>query len=493
MRKAISAAKTKLLLENLDAPADATGLLRSVSKSQPATAIFDDVSKLRNGAAVYIIGTGFASIDGRSWVVQDIDINTRAARLANTDTSRETEAFNPNGAWVLHAYTDLCVVSYSTTAAAAAEIDVTTLCDEEKSFLVGFSDPGTLTFDFFVNPIDPDYQALREAQKDGRERMLEIVYRNGAVRTLPVIVQSINESGGVDQAIQGSATLKIAGADVLTMPPGEQVLDYVLIPIVAPSTGNVPLAVTLTLNEAGGAATKFEIDWRDGTALQSTTLHQASHTYTAAGQYQPSIVATVAGAETAPFRSQNIVTVQRLPYSVVANVQPISGEAPLQVTLSVVETNGPAETFEVDWNDGTSVQVVSAANMPVSRIYDEAGIYTITVVPILDGVRQTPVTPSSTVNVSGNYQLTAQANPTTGNAPLAVTLTLSQSGGIASSFDINWGDGEGSFTEGATGLTHNHTYSEPGTFDIGISANVPGLAGSGFYISGPTVTVGSGA
>jgi PKD repeat protein len=398
MKKAISAQKTKMYLENPDAPAAASGLLRNVSKSQPAVAIFDNVSNLRSGAGVYVIGTGFSSIDGQSWVLQNIDPETKSAELANSDTSNENGDFSANAAWVLHAYIDVCAVSYQVNQNTAADIDTTTLCDDEKTSLVGFSDPGTLTFDFFIDPTDPDYQALRDAQKDGEVRLFEIVYRNKAVRTLPVIVQNINESGGVDQAVQGSATLKITGPDVLTMPPGEQTPNYVLIPVATPQQGTAPLDVTLTLNEAGGQGSAFKIDWKDDSPVTATASHQAVHTYQKAGQYQPTVIATVAGSETAPFKSQTIVNVQRLPYSAAALVEPNKGDFPLDVTLTITETNGPADSFLVDWGDGSIAQAVT--ELESTHIYAAAGNFSVLITPKLDGIEQEQITPAPSIAVT---------------------------------------------------------------------------------------------
>ncbi|MBN3756068.1 hypothetical protein G3N95_24220 [Paraburkholderia sp. Tr-20389] len=401
MKKAISAQKTRMYLENPDASAAATGLLKGGSKSKPCVVIFNDASKLRNGAAILLIGTGWASLDGGTWVLQNIDFDAKTAELANSDTSAETENFGSNAAWVLHAYIDVCAVSYQINQNAAADIDTTTLCDEEKTSLVGFGDPGTLTFDFFIDPTDPDYQALRDAQKDGKTRMFEIVYRNKAVRTLPVIVQSVNESGGVDQAVQGSATLKITGPDVLTMPPGQTTDNYVLIPVLSPTEGPQPLEVTLTLNEAGGQATRFAIDWRDGGSPEYVTTHQAKHTYDKAGTFMPSVIATVAGSLTAPFKAQNAVTVAAPPYVLTASVVPTDGVAPLAVTLTLDEANGTADYFDVDWGEGGSAQRVS--DLTQQHSYANAGgPYAVSVTPTVGGVSGAAVAAGSvTVTAAG--------------------------------------------------------------------------------------------
>ncbi|CAB3758588.1 phage tail tube protein [Paraburkholderia humisilvae] len=395
MKKAISAQKTRMYLENLDAPAAATGLLRGGSKSKPCVVQFDDATKLRSGAAIFIIGSGWSSIDLKSWVVQNINLDSKTAELANSDTSAETETFGANAAWLLRSYIDVCAVSYQINQNAAADIDTTTLCDDEKTSLVGFGDPGTLTFDFFIDPTDPDYQELRDAQKDGRTRMFEIVYRNKATRTLPVIVQSVNESGGVDQAVQGSATLKITGPDVLTMPPGQTTDNYVLIPVLAPVTGQTPLDVTLTLNEAGGAASKYAIDWKDGGSVEQATTKVISHTYIKAGSFTPSVIATVAGSLTAPFKAQTTAVVSAPPYALTVDVAPLAGVAPLAVTLTLDETNGEADFFDVDWGDGGASERVSDLTAP--HTYAAAGSFTVSVAPTIAGVAGSPVAAAAPV------------------------------------------------------------------------------------------------
>ncbi|MGF6932980.1 PKD repeat protein [Paraburkholderia sp. UCT70] len=397
MKKAISAAQTRMYLENLNAPADGTGLVIGASKSEPSVIQLDDVSKLRNGASIFLIGTGWTSLDLKSWVVQNIDYTAKTATLAQSDTSGETDPIGANAAWLLHAYVDVCAKSYQINENAAASIDTTTLCDNAKTSLVGFSDPGTLTFDFFIDPTDPDYQELRAAQKDGKTRMFEVVYQNKAVRTLPVIVQSVNESGGVDQAVQGAGTMKITGPDVLTMPPGQATANYVLIPVLSPTTGQAPLDVTLTLNEAGGVATGFSINWKDGSPAEQVTTKIVPHQYLTAGSYMPSVIATVAGQPTAPFKAQNAVTIEAPPYSLGASVAPLSGAAPLDVTVSLTESNGTADYFDVDWGDDTTVERVSA--LSATHNYAAAGSYPVTVTPTLAGVPGAAV-PAGTVDVA---------------------------------------------------------------------------------------------
>jgi Lambda phage tail tube protein, TTP len=302
MKQAISAQNTRMYLENPNATPQATGTVASATRAQPTTVSFGDVTKLANGDPVSILGTGWGSLDGQSWVIQNLNREAKTATLAGTDTSRET-ADARVGAYRLNAFADVCAVSYQITENPAADIDTTTLCDDERTTLVGFRDPGSLTFDFFIDPSDPDYLALRQARDDGEKRMFQIIYRNGVVRTLPVIVQSINESGGVDQAVQGSVTAKITTAPILTQPDNESEdgATYDLIISADPNAGAAPLPIVLTMTEYGNHATQFLIDWGDITAPQTITTNVGTHTYVDPGEYQIRVTPTIGGHQTAPW------------------------------------------------------------------------------------------------------------------------------------------------------------------------------------------------
>lgn len=310
MKKAISAQNTKMFLENLNAPPLATGKLTTASRSQPCFVTFDDVTKIRGGEPIYITGSGWTSIDNQEWIVQTVDTDAKVASLAGSDASRETTDWDSGATWTLNAFADVCAQSYQINQNPATSIDTTTLCDDEKTSLVGFRDPGTLTFDFFIDPTDPDYLALLDAYDDGEERQFEIIYRNGAVRTLPVIVQSINETGGVDQAIHGSVTLKITGAPTLTQPPAANATGYSLTVDTSPTAGVAPLTVTATFAESNGNASKFVIDWGDASAVDTVAAGTTTktHDYAAAGSFVAHVTPTVNGSDAAPVAG-NTVTV----------------------------------------------------------------------------------------------------------------------------------------------------------------------------------------
>jgi Lambda phage tail tube protein, TTP len=310
MKTAISAQNTKLYLEDLTAAPIATGVLESASASTPAYVVFDSAVNLKNGVPVYVAGSGWTSLDNQEWVIQDLDVNAKTAALYGSDCSKETAAWGTEAMYTVNAFADVCAHAYAINQTPATTIDTTTLCDTEKTFLVGFRDPGTLTFDFYLNPTDPDYLALHEAYKDGEQRMFEVVYRNGAVRTLPVIVQSINETGGVDQAVHGAATLKVTGEAILTQPTAAATPAYALTVGVTPLSGPAPLHVTMNLTEQNGAAGKFDIDWGDGTVHETLTAsNTTTHNYQTAGSFTAIVAPYVSGAPSSTTSSGPAVTV----------------------------------------------------------------------------------------------------------------------------------------------------------------------------------------
>ncbi len=382
MKKAISAQNTKMYLEDPNAAPLATGIITNASKSSPCVAVFDSVSDFADGLPIRIIGSGWASLDNQAWVLQNLNRDTKTAELATSNTSLESASLSKQAAYILHAFIDVCAKSYQINQSAAAQIDTTTLCDDEKTYLIGFSDPGTLTFDFFIDPTDPDYQVLVDAQKAGDVREFEIVYRNKAVRTLPVIVQSINESGGVDAAISGSATLKVSGPAILTLPAALETPSYLLVPTIMPNGGTAPLPVTMTMNENGGSASSYKVNWGDGSVAEAVNTKSASHTYAIAGSFKPIVTPTVNGMPAAPVKAPTVV-VEAAPYSLVASVAPVEGVAPLDVTLTLQETNGHADSYAVDWGDGTAVDTTD--KLSAIHTYAAAGSFTPKATPTTGG------------------------------------------------------------------------------------------------------------
>lgn len=98
-----------------------------------------------------------------------------------------------------------------------------------------------------------------------------------------------------------------------------------------------------------------------------------------------------------------------------------------------------------------------------------------------------PVTPDAIAEavVGGSYTATVVGTPTSGNAPLSVTFTVTETGGNGTSFLWNFGDGSSTQTTSTPGTTHNYTTA--GNFTASVTPTVDGLQVS--PVSAPPITV----
>jgi PKD repeat protein len=145
---------------------------------------------------------------------------------------------------------------------------------------------------------------------------------------------------------------------------------------------------------------------------------------------------------------------------------PNTGAAPLAVTFTSNQGGG------INFGDGnTGSLAFNGAAYQTTYTYKIAGTYTAVVTSIGSCSSGTCAhTASATVTVTGsnNVQATLTASPTTGSAPLAVTFTSNQGGGI------NFGDNSSgtliatactnSYPTSSCTYTATHTYQTAGTF-----------------------------
>lgn len=143
-------------------------------------------------------------------------------------------------------------------------------------------------------------------------------------------------------------------------------------------------------------------------------------------------------------------------------LNPTEGEAPLPVDFdaSTSSVQAPRTIASYSWNfgDGNTASGVTAAHT-----YTTPGQYTVTLT-VTDSVGLTSESSNTVTVVAPKAAPTAAAvaTPSTGPAPLAVTLDASgssDSDGTIVSYSWDLGDG-GS----ASGAVVNHTYSTPGTY-----------------------------
>jgi PKD repeat protein len=272
-----------------------------------------------------------------------------------------------------------------------------------------------------------------------------------------------------------------------------------------PATGQAPHKVTLDASGSwaqDGGALEFEYDYEgDGTYDQTTAENSVEHTYADAGTFHPVVRATDAADKSATATATVTVSAGSGGGSsadpvVTLQVYPVSGPAPLKVTLDSSGSwarDGGALDFEYDFEgDGTYDQTTGQNS--VEHTYTQAGSYHPKVrATDSDGNSGTATKDLTVEEGSGGGSddpvVALNAYPTSGNAPLKVTLDASGSwakDGSALSYEFDV-DGDGDYDATADTYTYEYTYTTAGTFTPQLRVTDSG--GHSGTASGPAVTV----
>jgi PKD repeat protein len=175
------------------------------------------------------------------------------------------------------------------------------------------------------------------------------------------------------------------------------------------------------------------------------------------------------------------------PLSASASGSPTPGPAPLTVNFSG-SASGGSGTYTYAWNFG---DLSTGAGQSPAHVYTARGDYLATLT-VTDSANATA---TSTVPVSVSLGVTISATPTSGLAPLVVTLDGSATGGSAPySYSWDFGDGSTPTTPAPTAAV-SYTYTLPGSFTATLtvtdSSTAPAVTDTvGITAQQPVPTVG---
>ncbi|MFA7062095.1 MAG: PKD domain-containing protein [Pedobacter sp.] len=239
-----------------------------------------------------------------------------------------------------------------------------------------------------------------------------------------------------------------------------------------PTSGNAPLKVTFSPNVITTSAINY-YDWDlDGNGtfeIRDTVGRNQSYTYTMPGEYHPALKVTDSNNRT---DTQTVtITAINTPPVVTASAQPSNGQVPLTVAFSASATdNEGIATYEWDFEGDGVYDLSSTTTGNASRTYTIVGTYTprlrVTDKMGASTVYSVPATEVQAAPV-GSPTITLNANPSTGNAPLAISFssTINNNGGSAIvKYEIDFnGDGTYDFTSTTTGSS-SYSYTAAGTY-----------------------------
>ncbi len=290
-----------------------------------------------------------------------------------------------------------------------------------------------------------------------------------------------NTSGGSGAAENSPYSVQITVTDDGS-PPLDSQIDFMWIigdgtnePPVAvaeanPQSGEVSLEVTFTGSNSTDdvAIATYFWDFKDG---NTSNIADPVHTFTAAGTYEVELTVT----DDEGFNDTDIVTITvnnpvNEPPVAVAEATPLNGEAPLEVTFTGSNSTDDVGvvTYFWDFMDGTT------SNDPdTEHTFTAAGTYDVELT-VTDGGNLMD-TDIITITVSGGSNLPptalAEATPLTGDAPLEVTFTGSNSTDDGTIVSYAW-----DFMDGGTSTDADpvYTFNTVGTYDVTLTVTDDG-------------------
>ncbi|HWW03073.1 MAG TPA: PKD domain-containing protein, partial [Candidatus Acidoferrum sp.] len=216
-----------------------------------------------------------------------------------------------------------------------------------------------------------------------------------------------------------------------------------------PTSGQAPLAVQFT-DQSTGPVTAWNWNFGDGS---SSSSQSPAHTYASAGSFTATLTVTGGSGQTSSASHTISVTKGVSPVTASFSANPTSGQAPLAVQFTDQST-GPVTAWNWNFGDGSS----SSSQSP-AHTFASAGSFTATLT--VTGSSGQTSSASHTISVTnGVSPVTASfsANPSSGQAPLAVQFT-DQSTGPVTAWNWNFGDGSSSSSQNPA-----HTFASAGSF-----------------------------
>ena len=187
--------------------------ITDISLANP-TLLTDVAHGLSDGdvvAAADFAGVDAGDINGNEYVVMFVTDDTFAIGLDSTDLTitdnTDTATMTPVTWSEIGEVTD-----FSGPDGSASEIDMTHLTSTAKEFIMGLPDEGSLSMSVNWDTSDAGQAAARAARVARTEQDFKITYSDASTATFTGYVLALSSSGGVDNKIDGSLSIRISAA-----------------------------------------------------------------------------------------------------------------------------------------------------------------------------------------------------------------------------------------------------------------------------------------
>jgi len=408
------------------------------------------------------VGVVVNKVDSSVWVTDFYHNQVVHIKADGTELLRISGFYNPVGIDMNQADGNIWVADFSND-----QVVKLSPAGAEILRLTGFDNPHSLKVD----------------QKDGSVWVSDH-YHNQEVHLSPDGTE-IGRFSGFNRPINLSIDHPVTRASGVQVPVVSASVD--------PASGSVPLDVTFsaTATDDGSIASYlWDFDGDGAFDYSSTSTASTTHSYLSPGIYFPTLKVIDNDNFSAVDTS---LAIHAGGFVISASATPDSATAPVDIALNGAVTVMPPERRVVSYQwdfDGDGVfDYTNAVSPKTSHRFQTAGDYN----AVLEMTDDTGDTAYASVNIpiaTSPPNVTNYASPTSGTAPLTVTLDASASDTDGSIVLYQWdydGDGIYDWYSAATGNTY-FTYTAPGTYEAVIKVtDNDGLSTTG----SKTITVAS--
>jgi PKD repeat protein len=245
----------------------------------------------------------------------------------------------------------------------------------------------------------------------------------------------------------------------------------------APRAGKVGTTIQVDGSDSadldGGTVEKYTYDFGDGTVVTKVcaidpTCATATHVYTKAGAFRPSLIAT--DDDGAPSRKALATTVtikgNKVPRALFSG-SPVSGKGPLLVTFTNQSTDSDGTIAASCWNFGEGIAGCNSTDASPTHTFVAAGSYTVELIVTDDsGGQSVPARRRITVIPNKLPRALFAAAPLSGKRPLLVSFTDKSTDPDGSVVGYCWNFGIGTLGCDSTEASPTHTFTAIGVHKV---------------------------
>jgi PKD repeat protein len=255
-------------------------------------------------------------------------------------------------------------------------------------------------------------------------------------------------------------------------PAAAQVPGQLQVSAGGPYVGTVgqPVTFVAQINTGGlppNSAIQVQWSFGDGT---SGFGQVATHTYTSAGTFSVTVVATAGAGQSGSSSTIATISAGTQPGQLTVNAGgPYSGQAGVPIVFRAFVSLGgrpPGTAVQVVWNFGDGSSGVGES---VAHTYAAAGVYTVTVIASIGATQTATNTTTARITAPITPLVVNPGGPYTGRAGEAITFSGSATGILpGATVGYSWSFGDGSV---GSGQSVTHTYMNQGTYTVTLTVS----------------------